>query len=144
MVNTFILHELWATDHSIDVLYRLGPPMNTFQTVTKHLLKRLGGAPFTHSAFSLQHPLLPKLKWLTLRVQSHFDADEDFVEWVKSRWFRSIGDSPSLHGREIEVLRTVELHVVERSLENELYEPLKEVDEDGMMISVFGDGKRVV
>ncbi|KAG7091536.1 hypothetical protein E1B28_010565 [Marasmius oreades] len=136
-LHTFTLHELWATETT---QYQEAPK-KLHRTVTKDLLEKLEA---TYSnAFYFQHPLLPKLKWLTLWVQSHFDADEAFVELVKSRWVRPASGDPSF-AYDTEHLRTVELYVLGRKLLEEVYEPLKTIEENGMMITVFGDGVRVV
>ncbi|KAK1236308.1 hypothetical protein PQX77_000470 [Marasmius sp. AFHP31] len=111
------------------------------KTVTKTFLKRLEATTFSADAFSMQHPILPKLKYLELKVQSHFDADETFVDVVQSRWDRATGDSCSIN---MERLRTVVLYVANRELATTIYEPLKRVDETGMMVSVFGNGKLIV
>ncbi|KAF9257914.1 hypothetical protein L218DRAFT_837725, partial [Marasmius fiardii PR-910] len=134
-VHTFTLHEVWATDQDNDI-ERVKKPRRLYQTVTKSLLEQLQASPLTADAFSSQLPLLPKLKSLTLRVREHFDADQAFVDLVRSRWFHQTDD---LFGFDIETLRTVELHVFDRVLPADVYELLKRIEEDGMMISVFED-----
>ncbi|KAJ8074398.1 hypothetical protein PM082_015298 [Marasmius tenuissimus] len=111
------------------------------KTVTKMFLRHLEATTFSVDAFSVQHSILPKLKYLELKVQSHFDADETFVDVVQSRWNRATGDLCSIN---MERLRTVVLYVAGRELAETIYEPLRRVDEAGMMVSVFGDGKRIV
>ncbi|KAG7091535.1 hypothetical protein E1B28_010564 [Marasmius oreades] len=139
-LHTFILHEFLATEDAWDD-DDFEDRKNKYQTVTESFLNRLAVSPLTADPFLSRNPLLPKLKWFTLRVQSHFDADAAFVELVKSRWVYPTGDLPF---HDMETLRTVELHVLNRSLPKKVYEPLKAVDADGMMISVFGNGKRIV
>ncbi|KAL0061435.1 hypothetical protein AAF712_011729 [Marasmius tenuissimus] len=147
-LHTFTLCELWATDrYREDVArgYSCAPkkPKLKYRVVTKSFLKKLEGSMVTADAFATaQHPLIPRLKTLKLGVQSHFVGDEVFVNFVKSRW-QQADDDVGLNA-EVERLRTVALHVVGRKLVEKVYEPLKRVDREGMMISVFGDGVRVI
>ncbi|KAL0576440.1 hypothetical protein V5O48_005545 [Marasmius crinis-equi] len=131
-IHTFALREFLAEEES--------PKEKPHRTVTKSLLKRLCGRMVSDDVFSVQHPLLTKLTFLRLEVKSSFDADKEFVDLIKSRWTKPDGDDSSCT---IKRLRTVEFHV-ERKLSAIIYEPLKWIDSDGMMISVFGDSERVV
>ncbi|KAL0568257.1 hypothetical protein V5O48_013729, partial [Marasmius crinis-equi] len=131
-VHTFTLSELWA---SVPRDYTEEPPKTLHKTVTDTLLQGLKAPIFDSNVFSAQTPLLPKLGSFKLAVQSHFDADQAFVEMVKSRW---IGDTCS------EKLRTAVLHVVNRKLVEGVYEPPKRLDEEGVMVTVCGNGIRVV
>ncbi|KAL0575859.1 hypothetical protein V5O48_006109 [Marasmius crinis-equi] len=137
-LQSFTLSELWA---SVPADYSKATPLRLHKTVTRTLLQRLDAPAFAPDAFTAQHPLLPKLKYLKLAVQSHFDSDQVFVEMIRSRWDRPNGD---LFLYPTERLRTVVLHVVNRKLAEGVYEPLKRLDEEGLMITVFGDGIRVV
>ncbi|KAK1231506.1 hypothetical protein PQX77_005371 [Marasmius sp. AFHP31] len=140
-LHTFTLCELWATTEFQGRPEQRAPVKSGYQIVTKSFLKHLGATTLTADAFSTQQPLVPKLKYLKLGVQSHFDADEVFVDMVKSRWESTCGDMCS---SDMKQLRTVVLHVVHGELEKGVYEPLKRIDREGMMISVFGNGERVI
>ncbi|KAG7091578.1 hypothetical protein E1B28_010600 [Marasmius oreades] len=123
------IHELCA-DHGID-LKKLHIPLK--QNVTKKLLEEL-------RVTDERHPSIPKLRYLELRVQSHFDVDKAFVEMVESRW--------SLINLELwpqmERLRTVSLIVLDRKLDEGVYEPLRKLDRAGMMVSVLAKGVYIV
>ncbi|KAK1225765.1 hypothetical protein PQX77_011284 [Marasmius sp. AFHP31] len=110
------------------------------QTITKSLLKRLYGNTSLDNAYGTQYPILSKLTFLRLEAQFRFDADEEFVDLVQSRWFKQ----ESGMSRDVERLRTVELHVQGRKLSSEIYEPLKWVESDGMMVSIMNGGERVI
>ncbi|KAL0061445.1 hypothetical protein AAF712_011739 [Marasmius tenuissimus] len=110
------------------------------QTITKYLLKRLHGNTSLDDAYGTQHPILSKLTFIRLEAQFRFDADEEFVAFVQSRWVMQESDML----REVRRSRTVELRVQDRKLSPEIYEPLKWVESDGMMISVMNDGERVI
>ncbi|KAL0576443.1 hypothetical protein V5O48_005548 [Marasmius crinis-equi] len=129
-IHTFTLHEV-----SIKKC-----PEQVPQTITKSLVKRLQGSTPSENVFSVQDPVLTKLTYLRLKARPHFDTDEEFVEFVKSRWFVSGYDGACV----MERLRTVELHVEKWKLPEKTYKSLKWINSDGMMISVFGDEERVV
>ncbi|KAK1225766.1 hypothetical protein PQX77_011285 [Marasmius sp. AFHP31] len=112
-----------------------------YQTITKHLLKRLRGNTSSEDAFATQHPVLTKLTFLRLETHSPFDADEEFVDLVQSRWFKQWECDAS---RAIEKLRTVELHVHGGKLLPDIYAPLVWVESDGMMVSVHDKERRVI
>ncbi|KAK1231513.1 hypothetical protein PQX77_005379 [Marasmius sp. AFHP31] len=145
-LHTFILHELWASGDYRDNLNRrqkwkskLEPQ---YQIVTKTFLEKLGALTVVADPFAAtQYLLVPRLKTLKLGVHSHFDGDDTFVDFVKSRWMQADGD---VGLNEVKRLRTVVLHIADRKLVEKVYEPLKRVDREGMMISVFGDGVRVI
>ncbi|KAK1231512.1 hypothetical protein PQX77_005378 [Marasmius sp. AFHP31] len=148
-LRTLVLCELWATDkYSEDLIrgYSWRPasanPKPKCQTVTKSFLRGLEASTVTADAFApAQHPLIPRLRTLKLGVQSHFDWDQVFVDLVKSRWKQDGGKSgPNGVGK----LRTAVLYVLGKKLVERLYEPLKRFDREGMMISVFGNGERVI
>ncbi|KAL0063970.1 hypothetical protein AAF712_009160 [Marasmius tenuissimus] len=139
-LHTFTLCELWATTKFQRSEGR-APVEPGHQIITKSFLKQLEATTLTADAFSTQQPLVPKLKCLKLGVQSHFNANEVFVDMIKLRWEPSYGDMCS---SDMEQLRTVVLHVMSRKLAKVIYEPLKMIDREGMMISVFGNGKWVI
>ncbi|KAL0570485.1 hypothetical protein V5O48_011479, partial [Marasmius crinis-equi] len=111
------------------------------QTVTKSLLEQFHGSLFDSTTYGYhKHVLLPKLRSLYLKVQSHFDADTAFVEMVKSRW-NALGQADPNHG---ERLRAVELKVLGRTLDCDIYESLSSVEGDGMRIVVIGHKERII
>ncbi|KAL0575865.1 hypothetical protein V5O48_006115 [Marasmius crinis-equi] len=142
-LRAFTLCEMWASigPHHTDTPPAKPCKTALSQTITRSFLKRLEAPTLSSDPFSVQYPLLPKLTYLKLVVQAHFDADHIFVDMVKSRCDRSNGD---LFGYPTERLRTAVLHVVNKKLVEARYEPLKRLDEEGMMITVSGDGVRVV
>ncbi|KAJ8074453.1 hypothetical protein PM082_015354 [Marasmius tenuissimus] len=137
-VSHFTLSEAQSTVNGY-----LDPPRKDlpYQTITKHLLKCLRGNTSSEDAFATQHPVLTKLTFLRLETHSPFDADEEFVDLVQSRWFRQ-GEGDA--SRDIEKLRTVELHVHGGKLSPENFAPLKWVESDGMMVSVHDKERRII
>ena len=141
-LQSFTLREMWASDAVVIRPYK-PPPQTTFRTVTQALLRQLEAPIFTSDAFSSQTPLLPKLSRLKLGVQHHFDAGAEFVDMVRSRWGLP-RDSGIGSGVDTERLREVVLSVMDGKLVEEIYEPLKRLDSEGMMISVFEHDRRVI
>ncbi|KAL0061249.1 hypothetical protein AAF712_011906, partial [Marasmius tenuissimus] len=134
-LRSFTFSELWSAT------YIKKPQQELLHTITRSFLRRLEALTFTVDAFSTHHFLLPKLRYLELGVQSHFDADEGFVEVVRSRWVRSnVGDVFPAAER----LREVVLRVAGKKVDEDIYAPLRRMNEEGLMISVFGNGVRVV
>ncbi|KAL0565196.1 hypothetical protein V5O48_016833 [Marasmius crinis-equi] len=60
------------------------PPTTLHKTVTKSLLAQFE-VPAVSPSSSDDHIFLPKLEYLELTVQSHFDADKTFITAVESR-----------------------------------------------------------
>ncbi|KAJ8094190.1 hypothetical protein PM082_023399 [Marasmius tenuissimus] len=61
---------------------------NNIRTVTKALLSSLAlPDPNTRADETSQVRFLPHLHFVELHVHHHFDADEEFVGFVKSRWY---------------------------------------------------------
>ncbi|KAL0568588.1 hypothetical protein V5O48_013395, partial [Marasmius crinis-equi] len=89
-VHTFTLSGFWVSKPED---YSQASPSTLHKTITRSLLERLE-APTLADVFS-QSPLLPKLRSLQPAAQSHFDADNVFVDVVKSRWDRTSGDGSS-------------------------------------------------
>ncbi|KAJ8079795.1 hypothetical protein PM082_016617 [Marasmius tenuissimus] len=144
-LHTFFFTELFANDYYI-------PHQSVPQVLVKSITKSFVEAfrlvdpllPVTSASDKDPKPgqdvrdvLLPRLKRLKFRVQQHFDADVEFVEMVRSR--RSIDYK---HG--IQRLCSVSLNVLNKVLEGSVYEPLKELDKEGLMVVVHGDGMVVV
>ncbi|KAL0068354.1 hypothetical protein AAF712_004432 [Marasmius tenuissimus] len=141
-LQSFTLCELWAVPVTNESeCSENSAPGTLYKTVTESFRKRLEAPAFGTDMFATQHPLLPRLTFLKLGVQSHFDADRAFVDMVKSRWNRPNGDVFSYN---TEVLRTAVLHIMDRAAEEAIYEPLKRLDGRGMMVTVLADGRRVV
>ncbi|KAK1236303.1 hypothetical protein PQX77_000464 [Marasmius sp. AFHP31] len=114
------------------------------QTVTRSFLKRLVAPTFIADAFSPQQPLLPKLRYLKLEVQPHFDADEVFVEVIRSRWIRPNAGQGLFSDTITKRLREVVLNVMDREVDEKIYVPLQRIDEEGLMVSIFGDRRERV
>ncbi|KAJ8074417.1 hypothetical protein PM082_015318 [Marasmius tenuissimus] len=125
-------------------VYKKKNRQKLLQTVTRTFLQRLVAPTFVANAFSTQQPLLPKLKYLKLEVQSHFDADQVFVDLVRSRWTRPTAGQGVLSDTATERLREVVLNVMDRKVDENAYVPLKRMDEEGLMVSVFGNRERVI
>lgn len=92
--------------------------------------------------FPMQSPLHPKLTYLKIGVRFRFDAHQAFVDMVMSRW------TGLRHGDvapySTERLRAAVLNIVDGTVEENIYEPLKRSDEEGMMVTVRVNDKRVV
>ncbi|KAK1225767.1 hypothetical protein PQX77_011286 [Marasmius sp. AFHP31] len=142
-LQSFTLREMWASDLDMSAGLAKPPPRTAFKTVTQALLKRLEAPIFASDAFSNQSPLLPKLRCLKLGVTHLFDADEVFVTMVRSRWDRPGGVGCTSMGA-TEWLREVVLCIVYRDVMEEVYQPLKRLDTEGMMVSVFENARRVI
>ncbi|KAL0063967.1 hypothetical protein AAF712_009157 [Marasmius tenuissimus] len=142
-LQSFTLCEMWASDLDMSAGLAKPPPRTAYKTVTQALLKRLEAPIFASDAFSSQSPLLSKLRCLKLGVTHLFDADEVFVNMVRSRWDRPGGAGGTPMGA-TERLREVVLCIVDRDVMEEIYQPLKRLDGEGMMVSVFENAKRVI
>ncbi|KAJ8079660.1 hypothetical protein PM082_011247 [Marasmius tenuissimus] len=145
-ICSFTLYELIA--YSLEISNRgrqrlTRPPERLFKTVTKSLFRRLE-IPLNYGGdlFSVQPTLLPQLTNLTIGVQSYLDAAQAFVDMVKSRWERLDDD---LTAYKVERLKTAVLHVMNGAVEGTIYQPLKRLDKNGiLMVMVIGDGKSVL
>ncbi|KAL0572534.1 hypothetical protein V5O48_009428 [Marasmius crinis-equi] len=133
LVQTLNISELFAPEY-------LSPQPNMerwfVKTVTKDLLTQLtiGG----------DEPFLPRLEWLGLRVQNHFDADLEFIGMVKSRWYNPRAKPASWPGR-VSRLLGVSLTVLGGQLDKSVYGPLVEAEMDGLRVTVLqGDGDYVL
>ncbi|KAL0063848.1 hypothetical protein AAF712_009199 [Marasmius tenuissimus] len=123
-------------------------PDDLVQTVTKSLMAKLTVVGANHLKIpDKTAPLLflPKLISLRLLVHAHFDADVEFVEMVKSRWYSftsgSIDPSFLMHYHR---LRSTVLDIQSRDAEKLVYEPLKICDSEGMRIVVKVNGAYIV
>ncbi|KAJ8095683.1 hypothetical protein PM082_022941 [Marasmius tenuissimus] len=144
-LRSFTLCELFASSHEVSERRRWEHmaqlnPKRLHKTVTESFLRHLEAPTFGVDVFSTQCPIVPST-YLKLGVQSHFNAHRAFVDMVKSRWDRPNGDTFSYR---TERLRTAVLHVLNGTVEELIYEPLKRLDEKGMMVSVLANGKWVV
>ncbi|KAK7043967.1 hypothetical protein VNI00_008135 [Paramarasmius palmivorus] len=128
------ISEVWANtdfpigEHSV-------PFVNT---VTKALIQRLTVPVLSQDVWSSQmYPLVPMLKCLRLRVHKHFDADSMFAQMVLSRWRveNFMEEFPTQR------IRTVVLNVVGRDLHMEMYVGLRELDVEGLMVTIIGNNK---
>ncbi|KAF9077379.1 hypothetical protein BDP27DRAFT_608069 [Rhodocollybia butyracea] len=82
------------------------------------------------------NPLVPKLEHLSLRVLADwFDVDQLFVDVVCSRW----SPEPSVVAMTgIECLKSVNLQVLGRNLNEEVYKPLIQLRKAGLQIELIG------
>ncbi|KAJ8095682.1 hypothetical protein PM082_022940 [Marasmius tenuissimus] len=139
-LHSFTLCESFASRHE-GLKAHQKQKAQLWKTVTKSFLQRLEAPRFGANLFSTQSPLIPKLTYLKIGVQSHFGAHRAFVNMVKSRWDRPNGDEFTYS---TERLRTAILYVVNGTVEESIYESLKRLDEKGMMVSVVVNGGQVV
>uniref|UniRef100_A0A0W0F804 F-box domain-containing protein n=1 Tax=Moniliophthora roreri TaxID=221103 RepID=A0A0W0F804_MONRR len=134
------IHELWADADDIVSETSLRPPRMYTETITVSFFEQLN-VGLAVAVFDWENTLaLPKLRRLCLRVREHFDADEAFVDMVQSRWYAPLDID---NGVSIK-LKEVELIVLDKDLDETLYEPLKWLEKDGMMVTVRGNGKYIV
>ncbi|KAL0060444.1 hypothetical protein AAF712_012766 [Marasmius tenuissimus] len=115
------------------------------KTVTKFLISelRLGDiveAEVTEPGAQPVPIFLPKLKYLDLRVRGHFDADREYVEMIRSRWYPANSSSTFLHVS----LRTATLYILGREASESVYHSLKTCESQGMKVVVNAEGKVVV
>ncbi|KAL0576697.1 hypothetical protein V5O48_005296 [Marasmius crinis-equi] len=124
--------EVCTADHFPDAVQQ---PL--VQTITKSLVAELTVDTAKHVEGTLtpeSSPFLPKLCFLELQVHRHFDADTEFVEMIKSRWYSSVAVSRPRHSS----LRTANLYIRGRQIDESVYVPLKALDKEGMKIVVKG------
>ncbi|KAI3602232.1 short chain dehydrogenase [Moniliophthora roreri] len=143
LLEDLALHEQWIGLSTVRGL-EMPPPGPQRQTVTKRFCEQLTGSSANEDVFAeQQHPILPKLKRLSLRVWDHFDADVEFVAMVGSRWHMLAGIDEEVM---VETLREVDLRVMysERKLDAEVYKPLKHMESEGLMVTVIEDGRYLV
>ncbi|KAJ8074325.1 hypothetical protein PM082_012638 [Marasmius tenuissimus] len=122
-------------------------PDDLVKTVTKSLMAKLTVVgPRNLELLDQPRPslFLPKLRSVRLLVHAHFDADVEFVEMVKSRWYPfssgSIDPSPFVHCR----LTSAVLDIQSRDAEKSIYGPLKVCDGEGMRIVVKAKGAYII
>ncbi|KAL0575830.1 hypothetical protein V5O48_006138 [Marasmius crinis-equi] len=128
------IHEVRTEDFFGDESYERQPPVST---VTKSFVTKFKLDLGNRTKKSPRpQPFLPKLCFLELHVDAHFDADVEFVEMIQSRWYPAVGTSQK-HSS----LQTATLDVRGRELDTSVYEPLKALDKDGMQIVVKARGK---
>ncbi|KAL0060481.1 hypothetical protein AAF712_012714 [Marasmius tenuissimus] len=86
-LRSFTFCESFASSHEVSKRRRkeLTRTKKLRKTVTKSFLRRLEALMFGANEFSTQSPLLPKLTYLKIGVQSHFDTHRAFVDMVKSQ-----------------------------------------------------------
>ncbi|KAJ8074331.1 hypothetical protein PM082_012644 [Marasmius tenuissimus] len=117
------------------------------KTVTKSLIKRLTVVDTKSLELSDEarpSPFLPKLDYLRLLVHAHFDADEEFVKMVQSRWYPFTSNSANSLAFSHCRLEWMILDIQDRGAEKSVYEPLKVCDSEGMKIVVKANGAYVV
>jgi hypothetical protein len=135
------VHEVFASTWDPTPRSPIATPHDLcVETVTTHFLEQLQNPELDASAFRPQrHALVPKLTRLRIRTQQHFRADGAFVQLVLSRWF--CGGV----GSKVVRLKEVELTVVHSQvLEPEVYEPLKTLERDGLMVTVIDSSGYIV
>ncbi|KAL0070371.1 hypothetical protein AAF712_002562 [Marasmius tenuissimus] len=131
------LNELFAKNYYRDHLN--GEELGLGQAVES--VSRLFVDTLNTRFYPSRSPFLPKVRSLCFRVHKHFDADAEFVDMVKSRWYPPRAERGSLAHA---TLREVTLAVLNRNLDEELYEPLKLLEEEGLRVVVAGNGQIVV
>ncbi|KAK1216818.1 hypothetical protein PQX77_020551 [Marasmius sp. AFHP31] len=136
-LESLTLNELFAKNYYRDHLN--GAELGLGQTVQS--VSRLFVDTLNTRFHPSRSPFLPKVRSLRFRVHKHFDADAEFVDMVKSRWYSSRAEQATLTHAS---LREVTLTVLNRDLDEELYEPLKEVEEEGLRVVVEGNGQIIV
>ncbi|KAL0566837.1 hypothetical protein V5O48_015160 [Marasmius crinis-equi] len=136
LLESLVVIEFSAVDYWVQP--QTSPNLLT-KTVTKSLVQKL-----RIQIESAPTPFLPKLDIFRFRVQQHFDADVEFVDMLKSRWYSPIpasGTNPPFQHRS---LRTASLHILDRDVDEYIYQPLKALDAEGMMVVVNAGGKIVI
>ncbi|KAE9399564.1 hypothetical protein BT96DRAFT_920090, partial [Gymnopus androsaceus JB14] len=88
--------------------------------------------------------LVKRLQTLSLTTSAEAQEafnDRDFVDMVSSRWFldgyKSDSDSMNLNGG-MACLRSVVMRFTKRDVDEEVYRPLKYIEEEGMRVVVIG------
>ncbi|KAK1233183.1 hypothetical protein PQX77_003671 [Marasmius sp. AFHP31] len=115
------------------------------RTVTKTLLSSVTlSDPDTRPDETSHGLFLPRLQFLELRVHRHFDADEEFVGLVKSRWYHPRLESIRPLAFQHRSLRAATLCITGRDGDEAIYRPLKSCDSEGMQIVVRSGGKNII
>lgn len=118
--------------------------------ITSHLVQSLHAFPYTTSA-TISSALVTGLQTLSLTLSSSDSdaqnfSDSDFVDMVCSRWYPDVvgthGD-PGNSESETACLRSVVMRCMQRALDEEIYRPLKHLEEAGMMVVVVGENSFV-
>ncbi|KAE9408922.1 hypothetical protein BT96DRAFT_807403 [Gymnopus androsaceus JB14] len=107
------------------------------------LLNPEGGSPITSrflSSLTLHDsgsPLLPKLRFLSIKLHGASFDDVAFVRMVSSRW---LPDPACAAVIGMDCLRSVVLHFEERGVDENTYTPLYDLDRKGMQVVITGNG----
>ncbi|KAE9405959.1 hypothetical protein BT96DRAFT_987941 [Gymnopus androsaceus JB14] len=105
------------------------PPLTMVFIESLHAFVLEGGRGLNMYKFG--KAILPKLQHLSLMVLSDwFDDDQLFVDVVCSRWI------PEGEGIGVDCLKSVELKVWGRILDEKVYEPLAKLDGQGMRVEL--------
>ncbi|KAE9405909.1 hypothetical protein BT96DRAFT_915672 [Gymnopus androsaceus JB14] len=111
--------------------------------VTSLLVQSLHAIPRT-SSVTMFSVLVKRLQTLSLTTSAEAQEafnDRDFVDMVSSRWFldgyTSDSDSMNSNGR-MACLRSVVMRFTKRVVDEEVYGPLKYLEEEGMRVVVVG------
>ncbi|KAL0572835.1 hypothetical protein V5O48_009124 [Marasmius crinis-equi] len=135
LLEHLAIHEMSFTD--------VDEPVQLVQTVTKVLMKKLT-APLNAAEQGDISLFLPRLADLRLWVHKHFDADSEFVEMIRSRWYPRDTGTYTIRGTMRSSLEAAYLHIRRRYVDVLQYEPLKAFDHEGMKIVVKTTGQGLV
>ena len=136
-LESLMLNELFAKNHSRNPVNGSGLGFGeSLQSISKTFINALNTRRYPS-----QTAFLPKLRSLHLRAHNHFDADDEFVDMVRSRWHPRQLENESLG---YDSIREVSLMILNRDLDSQVYEPLKVLEKEGLRVVVSGNGRIVV
>ncbi|KAE9404428.1 hypothetical protein BT96DRAFT_916787 [Gymnopus androsaceus JB14] len=108
--------------------------------VTSLLVQSLHAIPHT-SSVTVFSVLVKRLQTLSLTTSAEAQEafnDRDFVDMVSSRWFLDGYRSASDSNGGMACLRSVVMRFTNRVVDEEVYRPLKYLEEEGMRVVVIG------
>ncbi|KAE9408849.1 hypothetical protein BT96DRAFT_913564 [Gymnopus androsaceus JB14] len=138
-LTTLSLRNITISDVNLIAALRLVPSLTTFSI--DGLMNSSGGSPITsHLLWSLTYhgfdsALLPKLRFLSMKLRRTSFDDAAFVRMVSSRW---MPDHVYAAAIGIACLRSLVLHFAEREVDKGAYRPLFDLDRKGMRVVIAG------
>ncbi|KAF9059691.1 hypothetical protein BDP27DRAFT_1453122 [Rhodocollybia butyracea] len=145
MITTFTLHGLSVLDLDLVAALQVMPSI-LHLNIDERFTFGLHRSPITsHLISSLQHqstsfPLAPKLHSLCLfsKYEVPFD-DLTFISMVESRWFKpGSALSAAMFSMGKACIRSVVLKFSWRKVDAEIYQPLQNLDTEGLRVVVAG------
>ncbi|KAL0059346.1 hypothetical protein AAF712_013894 [Marasmius tenuissimus] len=139
LLESLTITELFAHNDSIEE-----EDIQGFKSISKDLVARLSLNRLEPGPTPSSTVILPRLNHLAFCVLGHFDADTEFVSMIKSRWYPASASSTVTPTFQHQSLKIATLHVLGRRIDESVYEPLEDLDGEGMQIVVKARGCVVI